>query len=232
MSAVALVPALNEAERIAATVTAIATVPGIDRVLVIDDGSTDDTARRACAAGAEVLSLQANAGKGRALAAGLDALDDDVDIVLFLDADLGPTATEAAALLAPVRAGEADMAIATLPRPPRSGGIGLVKGLARWGIRRLGGFDATAPLSGQRALSRAAWQSALPFPSGFGIEVALTVRVCRAGLRVREVPTTMQHAVTGRDLAGFRHRGRQFVAVAFALLRLALERQSAGVIGG
>jgi len=232
VSAVALVPALNEAERIAATVTAIATVPGIDRVLVIDDGSTDDTARRACAAGAEVLSLQANAGKGRALAAGLDALDDDVDIVLFLDADLGPTATEAAALLAPVRAGEADMAIATLPRPPRSGGIGLVKGLARWGIRRLGGFDATAPLSGQRALSRAAWQSALPFPSGFGIEVALTVRVCRAGLRVREVPTTMQHAVTGRDLAGFRHRGRQFVAVAFALLRLALERQSAGVIGG
>ena len=232
MSTVALVPAWNEAERIVATVTAITTVTAIDRVLVIDDGSTDETAVRARSAGAEVLSLPANAGKGRALTIGLDALEDDVDVVLFLDADLGQTAAQAAALLEPVRAGEADMAIATLPRPPRSGGIGLVKGLARWGIRRLGGFDATAPLSGQRALSRAAWQSALPFPSGFGIEVALTVRVCRVGLRVREVPTTMQHAATGRDLAGFRHRGRQFVAVASALLRLALERQSAGTTGG
>ncbi|MDP2300742.1 MAG: hypothetical protein Q8M55_08535, partial [Actinomycetota bacterium] len=60
------------------------------------------------------------------------------------------------------------------------------------------------------------------------VEVALTVRVSRAGGRVLEVPTTMRHAATGRDLAGFLHRGRQFVAVAVSLARLALERQSPG----
>lgn len=232
MSTIALVPALNEAERIAVTVAAIARVPAIDRVLVIDDGSTDDTASRARAAGVEVLSLPRNAGKGRALAAGLDAVGRDADIALFLDADLGETAEEAGALLAPVRAGAADMTVAVLPSPPGSGGFGLVRGLARRGIRHLGGFEATAPLSGQRALDRAAWEAALPFPAGFGIEVALTIRVCRAGLRIAEVQTTMRHAATGRDVRGFLHRGRQFAAVASTLVRLGVERQSEDVTGG
>lgn len=221
MSVIALVPAHNEAERISATVHAVLSVATIDRVLVIDDASSDNTAELARAAGAEVFRLDENLGKGGALQAGLGKVAEEADVLVLLDGDLGRTAGEAGGLIAPVLAGDADMTIATLPKPPASGGFGLVKGLARWGIRRLSGFEATAPLSGQRALSRAAWQAATPFATGYGVEVGLTVRAARAGMRLLEVPTTMTHAATGRDVAGFMHRGRQFVQVGAALLRLA-----------
>lgn len=223
---IALIPAHNEAERITATVTAARGIPAIDRVVVIDDCSSDDTSKLAREAGAEVIRLATNLGKGGALQSGLDAVREDADVLVLLDGDLGVTAGEAGALVAPVLSGNADMTIATLPKPPDSGGFGLVKGLAQWGIRRLSGFEATAPLSGQRVLSRAAWTAATPFATGYGVEVGLTVRAARAGMRLLEVPTTMGHAATGRDIPGFTHRGRQFVQVAAALLRLAFARRN------
>lgn len=232
MSVAALIPAFNEAERIAVTVAAATRAPLIDHVLVIDDGSRDDTASVARHAGAEVLRLGRNAGKGAALAAGVTHLDGSADVVVFLDADLGDTAEQATLLIRPVLAGAADMAIAIFPPPARPGGFGLVKRLAKTGLRILAGFEAQAPLSGQRALSRAALTAAGPMAHGFGAEVALTIRVARAGLTVIEVPTTMAHAATGRDLAGFIHRGRQFIDVAMTLARLALEHQSPRVSGG
>lgn len=222
MSTIALIPAHDEAERITSTVQAALGVRGLDRVIVVDDASSDGTADLARAAGAEVIALPTNLGKGGALQTGLDSVAEDADVVLLLDGDLGATAAEAGLLLTPLFAGEADMTIATLPRPAGSGGFGLVKGLARFGIRAMSGYEPTAPLSGQRGLTRAAWTAATPFASGYGVEVSLTVRAARAGMRILEVPTTMGHAATGRDLAGFRHRGRQFVHVAAALVRLAL----------
>jgi len=225
MRVVALIPAHDESDRISATVSAARGSDGVTRVVVIDDASTDDTAERAKRAGAEVLRLEHNAGKGGAMQRGLDFVRHDADVIVLLDADIGSTAIEASVLLAPVLAGQADMTIATLQKPAKSGGFGLVKGLARAGIAWLGGgFRASAPLSGQRALTRAAWEAATPFASGYGAEVALTIRAARAGMRVLEVPTGMTHAATGRNLAGFAHRGRQFVDVAFALVRLAFER--------
>lgn len=225
MSVIALIPAHNEATRIEATVAGARSVAEIDRVVVIDDASTDGTADLAAAAGAEVLRLDRNRGKGGALQHGLDSVADDADVIALLDGDLGDTAAEVGLLLAPVLAGDADMTIATLPKPPGSGGFGLVKGLARAGIKMLSGFETTAPLSGQRVLSRSAWTAATPFATGYGVEVGLSVRAARAGLRLLEVPTTMTHAATGRDVAGFRHRGRQFVQVLGALARLALGRR-------
>lgn len=226
MRVVALVPAFNEAARVAATVRAISEVEAVDEVVVVDDGSADQTAERAREAGATVVALDANRGKGEALEAGMGTVG-DVEIVALLDADLGETARQVHRLLEPVLSGRADMTIATFPRPAGKAGFGLVKGLARWGIRQSGGdFDAQAPLSGQRVLNRAALDACRPFESGYGVEVALTIRALRAGLRVEEVPTTMAHAATGRDLAGFAHRGQQFVHVAAALARAAREPRS------
>ncbi len=193
----------------------------------MDDGSTDATAGEASAAGAEVLTRHEPGGKSAALADGLRHLSgSSLDAVVLVDADLGDSAAQAAALLAPVLAGDADMTVAAFPPAPAgTGGFGLVKGLARWGIRTLGSreFEATAPLSGQRALGSQALAVALPLGHGYGAEVTLTIRALRAGLRVLEVPTTMTHRHTGRDAAGFAHRGRQFVDVAISLARLALE---------
>jgi len=224
VSVIALIPAHDEAARIADTVQATRSVDTIDRVVVIDDASTDGTGDVAREAGAEVLALDVNRGKGGALQAGLDAVADTADVIVLLDGDLGATAAQAGLLLQPVLDGSADMTIATLPRPAGSGGFGLVKALARTGIKALSGYEATAPLSGQRALSREAWQTATPFARGYGVEVALTVKAAKAGLRIMEVPTSMGHAATGRDVAGFMHRGRQFVHVAAALVRLAMRR--------
>jgi hypothetical protein len=230
MSVIALIPAHDEAERITATVVAALGIPGVDRIVVIDDASSDDTARLAGTAGAEVIRLAANVGKGAALDAGLARVRDDADILLLLDGDLADSAAQGSLLLEPVLSGQADMTVAAFPRPTGKAGFGLVKGLARFGIRLLGSaagrrFEATAPLSGQRAMTRECWAAVTPFAFGYGVEVALTVRALRKGFRVVEVVTTMSHDATGRDVAGFKHRGRQFLHVERAIVRLAFERR-------
>jgi len=215
-----LIPAHNEAPIITATVTAALAIPGVTRVVVVDDGSDDDTDQVAEKAGAKVVRIWGNVGKGGALEAGAMRIE-NADIVLLLDGDLGATASQGQLLLEPLLSGEADMTIATFPRPAGKAGFGLVKRLARWGIRRFGGdFEAAAPLSGQRALTRECLATVRPFSAGYGVEVGLTVRALRAGFRLAEVETTMAHSATGRDVAGFVHRGKQFVHVAFALARL------------
>lgn len=215
-----LIPAHNEAERIGATVTAALAIPGVSRCVVVDDASGDATAAAAERAGAKVVRLRHNVGKGAALETGAMRVE-NADILLLLDGDLGETAAQGALLLAPLLAGSADMSVATFPRPEGKAGFGLVKGLARWGIAHMGGgFAPTAPLSGQRALTRPCLEAVRPFLAGYGAEVGLTIRALRRGFRVVEVPTTMSHAATGRDVRGFVHRGRQFVHVALALFRL------------
>ena len=227
MDIAVLIPAHDEADKIAATVRAALSIEGVTRVVVIDDGSEDDTDHLAEGAGAKVVRMAGNAGKGGALEAGAKRVE-NADILLLLDADLGETASQAALLLAPILAGDADMTIAAFPLPTGKAGFGLVLRLARWGIHRYGGeFGATAPLSGQRAVTRECLEKVRPFAAGYGVEVALTIRALRQGFRLVEVPTTMAHSATGRDLNGFVHRGRQFVHVALALSRMARESKAA-----
>src|ERR671919_399666 len=198
MRVAAVVAARNEAGRVGATVEAIRSIPGVDEVVVADGSSEDGTADEALAAGARVLVGPARDGKGGALEAAVGWIE-PADVYLFLDADLGLTAREGGALLDEVRSGAADLAIGLLPREPWHGGFRLVKRAAGEAIRRLSGFRAAEPLSGQRAI---------------------TVDAVRAGFGVVEVPVAMRHAPTGRDLAGFVHRGRQ----GLDLLRAALPR--------
>ena len=221
MDVAVLIPAHNEAARIAETVRAAADIPGVTSVVVVDDGSEDDTGRLAEEAGAKVVRLFGNRGKGAALEAGAARVA-GADFVLLLDADLGKTASQGALLLAPLLADEADMSVAMFPAATGKAGFGLVKGLARWGIARLGGgLHAHAPLSGQRGLTRACLATVRPFFAGYGAEVGLSIRALRSGMRLAEIPTTMAHSATGRDLGGFVHRGRQFAHVAGALIALA-----------
>jgi glycosyltransferase involved in cell wall biosynthesis len=222
-SVVALIPAFNEADTIAATVEAVLAIPSVCGVLVIDDGSTDATASVAQSAGALVVSAEKNAGKGAALELGVASLKPPYPaIVLLLDGDLGATASEAQTLLDPLFDGLADMTIGILPKPPGSGGFGVVKDLARQAIRDWGGgYDAQAPLSGQRALTWDCLQAVIPFAQGYGVEVALTIRALQQNFRIFEVMVDMKHRATGRDLTGFLHRGRQYIDIRRTIKHLA-----------
>src|SRR5262245_9274694 len=219
-----VIPAKNEHDRVAATIAAAKTIS--DLVIVVDDGSTDGTALIAREAGSLVVAHTRNRGKaaamttGAGVVAGLDARDGlrTPRHLLFLDADLEETAKEGAALVEPVRAGVADMTIGVLPPQKRSGGgFGFVVRLSRNGVRRLTGFEATQPLSGQRCLTRAAFTAAQPLAHGWGVETAMLVDLLRQGLRVQEVEVDLHHRVTGRDLRAQIHRLRQYTDVAAAL---------------
>jgi hypothetical protein len=211
---VAIVPAKDAELTIRATVTALLGLAEVDEVVVVDDGSSDATTEAARAAGAWVLRLPANRGKGGAVEAGVK-LAPHAGIYLLVDADVAATASEARALLAPVLAGEADMAVGVLPAAGGRGGFGLVRSAAGAAIRMASGSPARAPLSGQRAV-RGELLRSLDLAPRFGLEVALTVDARRAGARVVEVPVEMDHHHTGRTLAGFRHRARQGADVARA----------------
>lgn len=224
-----VVPAKDEADRVAATVRSGLTIPGVDLVVVVDDGSTDDTQRAARDAGAYVVRHLRNRGKGAAMTTGAlavarrdarDARDGTAArALLFLDADLGETAASTAPLTVPVLTGQADMTIAVLP-PQRTagGGRGLVVNLSRNGIRRATGWTPTQPLSGMRCLTREAFDAALPLAAGWGVETGLTIDLLRRGFRVQEVPCDLHHRVTGTDWRAQLHRGRQYRDVARALL--------------
>jgi glycosyltransferase involved in cell wall biosynthesis len=211
----AVVPARNEARRIAATVAALKRIPRVGEVIVVDDGSADDTAAAAEGAGARVVRLPRNEGKGRALDAGVAATD--ADVFLLADADLEESASNLGVLIEAVVTGKTDLAIAAPPRAGSPSGFGLVEGLARWGIARMTGRRFERPLSGQRAVWAEVVKAAGGFARGFGAETAFTIDALRAGYRVVEVPCEIRHARTGRDPAGFAHRGRQGMDVARAL---------------
>ncbi len=215
MKAIAVVPAYNEEDVIARTVESLRALGGVERVVVVDDASGDATPVVAVEAGAHVVVNGVNLGKGGSLNRVLENLE--FDVVALIDGDLGEHAREASRILEPVLAGDADLAIAAFPPPKKKGGFGLTQGLARKGIMRLTGMEMRSPISGQRVMTRDAYMAVRPLRPGFGVEVAMTVDAHRAGLRIVEVQTRMSHRETGRDWAGFLHRGRQAVDIAMAL---------------
>lgn len=125
-----LIPAYNEAARIGGVLPAVLNHPLVDRVLVVDDGSRDGTARLARSFGAEVLEMPRNGGKTAAVAAGIEALD--CDLLLLIDSDLiGLTRAMVSRLLLPVISGRADVALSlrgNSPLPWRLIGLDYISG--------------------------------------------------------------------------------------------------------
>ncbi len=214
----AAVPAYNEGDRIGDTVRSLLTVPDIDTVLVIDDGSRDNTAEMAEKAGAEVVRLSENKGKGNAMNTARKSVD--AEFYLFVDADLGECAEHTEVLIPPVIDGEVDMTIALMKAPPgHKGGFGAVKKLAAWGIKKFGGINVAAPISGQRCMTRELIDAIGGFEKGFGVETAMTIDAARKGFKIREIPVELNHRLSGRSIKGFLHRGRQFMEIARAIAK-------------
>ncbi len=200
-----LVAARDEEAAIARTVEALrAAFPSVE-VIVADDGSRDGTAAAAERAGARVLRLPPR-GKGQALTLAERAAP--AGRLLLVDADLDGDLVGLAAV-------DGDLAIAAFAER-QGGGFGIAKRAGRALVRAVSGFAPREPLSGQRALSEAAREACFPLAAGFGCEVRMTIDAVRAGLRVSELELPLRHRPTGRDGAGFAHRGRQLVDAVLA----------------
>ena len=230
MTVVAIVPAKDRAASLGATVLALRSVDAVDEVVVVDDGSTDDSAEVARATGARVLRLPTNLGKGGAVTAAVEATP-EATCYLLVDDDVGDTGALAGRLLPPVLDRDADMTIAVLPPAAGRGGFGVVARFARRAIARATGFAPRAPLSGQRAVRADLLRSLLPLAPRFGLEAALTIDAKRAGARVVEVDVPMEHHHTGRSFAGFRHRAGQGRDITRAVWgRLTTRRQRLAIV--
>lgn len=209
-----LVAARNEEEQIEETVAALhREFPGAE-VIVVDGASADATAARAEAAGAVAIRLSRR-GKGEALSAGERAAAPGP--LLLCDADVRGS-------LGPLAERQADLVVAAFARRV-GGGFGIAKRVARALVRMRTGVAVREPLSGQRYLSERARAVCFPLAPGFGCEVRMTIDALGAGLTFEEVELDLDHRPTGRDPAGFLHRGRQLLDAFLAAGPLAVNHR-------
>jgi glycosyltransferase involved in cell wall biosynthesis len=172
MDVMAIIPAYNEERTIGEVLSVLKEVPLVKKIIVVSDGSTDNTVQVARSYDVEVVELQENRGKGGAIKAGIDNIK--ADVVLFLDADLlGLTPEHVYNLLRPVINDEADMTI----------------GIFEKGRIATDLAQKMAPyLSGQRALKFFLLEQISDLDvARFGVEVALNRFVESSKIAVKEV---------------------------------------------
>lgn len=162
-----IIPALNEEATIRQVILAARAHPMVSEVIVVDDGSTDATARLAEKAGARVLSILENRGKGEAMAAGADVAKND--LLIFLDADLiGLQTSMITVLIDSLRSGEYDMF--TLIRERTMDPLPFI--------------PDSLIIGGERAVTRSLW-NLIPAEErqGFDVELALNFYAKKLGLK-------------------------------------------------
>lgn len=215
--ALALIPAHNEAPRVAPV------VEGARRhldVLVVDDGSADDTAEVAEAAGAEVLRQPANRGKGEALKAGFRrALADGREAVVTLDADGQHDPAEIPAFLAARGRSGAELVIGVrefrdMPPARRLANL-LGKQVLHWAT----GQEIPDNQSGYRLVGPRLMEAALASEEpGFGFEVEMIVECARRGWRIDWVPIRTIYGAEKSHINPLTHLGR-FLRLAWRIRR-------------
>ena len=213
MRVAAIIPAWNEAETIGGVVHVARDAASVDEVIVVDNGSTDATAKVAAAAGARVVR-ELEPGKGEAMRAGVAATD--AELIVFLDADLlGLTPQHIDDLVRPVARGEVAMACGSFDRGPVANQF----------------FLRLPVLTGQRALRRELFEAlALSDIKGWKVEAALNSIVAQRKLVRRDmVSCGLWHRTKEQKfdspVAGFAHKQAMLLTAVWSYLSFAVKRR-------
>jgi len=185
------IPALNAEQTIAKLI--IHTMKWVDQVIVVDDGSTDDTSLIASKLGAEVITHKRNLGKGAALRDIIKYARAAGVVLVTLDADGQHNPDDIPNLLKPVLNDDADLVIASrlqenVPRGRRIGGR-----ILDHSTSALTGGDTVDSQSGFRAYSQRALSEVGANEFGMGADAEILVKAKEAGLRIVQTPVTMRY---------------------------------------
>ena len=202
-----IITTLNEEVSIGAVVSALPR-DVVDRIIVADGGSEDQTAERARWAGATVISV--GRGFGRACLLGAQAADSS-DIVVFMDGDGADDPEFIAALVTPIRSGKYDFVIGSRARGERQPGsisfhqlaAGLIAGRLIWLLYGLRYSDMCT----FRAIRRDTLLKLGMRELSYGWNLEMQMRVARTGLRVLELPVPYRRRVGGKSKVGGSLRG-------------------------
>ncbi|SHN85260.1 Glycosyl transferase family 2 [Bradyrhizobium erythrophlei] len=227
----AIIPCLDEETAIGQVVTVVL-AQNVSEVVVVDGGSKDCTVERATEAGARVV-VEPQRGYGRAIQAGIAAVRDDADILVFLDGDGSDPGEFIPALVAPIAADQAVFVLGSRVRGIREPGslapqqllAGYVGGLL---LRLFYGARFT-DLSPFRAIRRDALKSLGMKEETFGWNLEMLMRVAAARLPVLEIAVGQRRRiggvskVSGNLTAGL--KAAWSISTTFIRLALALRRQ-------
>jgi len=196
-----VIPARDEAASLADLLPRL-TRMGLGQIVLADNGSVDGTGEVARGCFVDVV-YEDRPGYGAACAAGLHALRDDVDIVVFLDADQADDASRLPGLVAPIDEGAADLVIGVRTAALREPGAmtlpqDLGNRLAVWWIRLLWGHRYT-DLGPFRAIRRTSLDRMAMIDRRFGWTVEMQIRALQEGLRIREIPVPYRRRKVGRS---------------------------------
>ncbi len=187
-------------------------------VLVVDDGSSDDTAAAARAAGADVLRQEPNQGKGAALKRGFrHALDAGCGAVVTLDADGQHDPAEIPAFLELWRSAAPDLVIGARDFSDMPPLRRLANTVGRWALSRAVGVDIPDNQSGYRLLSRRLMEAMLSSAEGgFEFEVDMVLTCLRRGWTMEWVPVRAIYDGEGSHISPVKHTASFFRMVAQA----------------
>jgi glycosyltransferase involved in cell wall biosynthesis len=218
MRIIAVIPCLNEAAFINDIV--VKALKHVDRVFVVDDGSSDRTAEVARQAGAEVIRHGKRRGAGAATRSGFQAaLKEGANIVVTLDGDGQHDASEIPAVIAPLLKEEADLAIGSrfLKRdtnmpPYRNLGIDVITWLYNVGSQ----YKISDSQSCFRCYSRRLLETVEITREDFGFSIEVLVKARKQGLKIVEVPASCYYHAESSTLDPITHG----LGVAWSVLQL------------